>query len=58
MLILVTVTIMISGIFSKLKAFLIGEGDCPNDSYICRVIDYYQSPGYFDGSYRYFSVQR
>ncbi|MBF0297116.1 MAG: hypothetical protein HQK51_00215 [Oligoflexia bacterium] len=25
-------------IANKLKMFLVGEGDCPNDSYFCKII--------------------
>ncbi|MFN8369665.1 MAG: hypothetical protein U0T83_03465 [Bacteriovoracaceae bacterium] len=50
--------VLIFSIMTKLKNYLIGSGDCPNESFVCRSVGIYTGNNYFEGNYQYFKIKR
>ncbi len=50
--------VLIFSVMTKLKNYVIGNSDCPNDSFVCRSVGIYSGDNYFDGSYQYFKIKR
>ncbi len=57
LMMLVVVTLAL-GIGKKIRAYIIADGDCPNDSLVCTLIQGLTGPGFLEGSYRYFTIRR
>lgn len=58
MLLMVVIASIMGGVFGKVKTYFIGTGRCPNNSFICRVIEINSGPDMFDGTYRFFTLSR
>ncbi len=57
-LLLVVVMVVMMSVMSKVSDFFVGEGECPNQSFLCNFQEVYSGQGYLDGSYRYFTIRR
>lgn len=45
-------------IMLKLRNWLVGKSDCPNQSFICKVQSSLTGDGYLKGDYRYFKLAK
>jgi len=57
-LMVAVIVVLLLGVFNRLRDFLVGRGDCPNDSLVCRIIGTYSGPGFFSGNFRAFTIRR
>ena len=57
-LILGVVAVMVVSILTKVRGYMIGDGPCPNDSFLCTVIRASGGQANIDGAFRLFKLRR
>ncbi|MBF0208117.1 MAG: hypothetical protein HQK53_14660 [Oligoflexia bacterium] len=58
-LIIMVAASLVWAVGGKLKTFLVGrDGECPNESFFCKILDQVTGEGGFGGDFRYFTLRR